>query len=161
MEYNKNIKCPQCGTEIDPGAGYKEERSTKKAESKSSNMEREIHPASFFKILWLKKIELWILIFLFILLIVFGFDRLLTGRIHLWIDILYITGYIIFTAGSLKGKKFITLADVISSLLQALFWPTLFCIKYAMGLEDKESLYRIILYVNKREKNKKEVSYYE
>jgi hypothetical protein len=74
---------------------------------------------------------------------------------------LYITGYIIFTAGSLKDKKFITLADVISSLLQALFWPTLFCIKYAMGLEDKESLYRIILYVNKTEKHKKEVSYYE
>jgi|GEM_PF-2642090 len=163
MEYNKNIKCPQCGTEIDPQVvDNSEDEGTKNSLLKPFNTEERINPESFLKILWLKKFELWILIVLFISLIVLGSDRLLTGTIHLGIDIFYIMGYIIFTVGTLKDKKFITLADVIAAMLKALLWPVIFCVYYTIKssdrLENKESLYRIILYVNNPQKNNKEVS---
>jgi len=161
MKYNKNIKYPQNKTEKETNKFFTEEKSTLDAPSDPSGIETKTPAIKFFKILWLKKSELGALIVFFILLIILGIDRLISGRIHIWIDIIYVGGYIFFTFAQFVNKKFITLADVISSLLQALFWPTLFCFKYAMRLENKESLYRIILYVNKTEKNNKEVSYYE
>ncbi len=163
MKYDKNIKCPECGAEIDPQIVNKnEDKSAKNAQFRPSNTETEIHPESFFKILWLRKFELWTLIVLFILLIVSVLDRLLTGSLHLWIDMLYIGGCIFFTVASLKDKKIITLADLIAVMLKVLFWPILFLlyytIEYSIRLENKESLYRIILYVNKPQKNHKEAS---
>jgi len=75
MEYNKKIKCPQCGTEIDPQVvDNSEDEGTKNSLLKPFNTEERINPESFLKILWLKKFELWILIVLFISLIVLGSD---------------------------------------------------------------------------------------